>query len=263
MKNWHISIFMAAIALNACGGPSNGTNPMPAANNMALQPHITVKKFMWVSKTGSAGQTVGVKCPTGFRLIGGASSSVDGSAVGIGWPKPLTNTWYVQPSTSSVKAIAIASCVSSSVKRSMFTWRIQPSGGGVATVQCPNGFVLITGFAKITAKGQQITQTYVQNGNAFFVKGGASAGASCGKGAAGIATFGKWGASQEPKQVYSPCATGFSVIGGNTGSSEWPGPPVQQHRGTSSPSVVGSAGWWVFSNGKNVVSYAVCVPNGT
>ncbi len=262
MKILRFGIFIVAIALNACGGSSNGSTAMPAID-AALQPHVTVKKFTWISKTGSAGQTVGVKCPTGYRLIGGASSSVDGSAVGIGWAKPLTNTWYVQPSTSSVKAIAIASCVTKSVPRSTFAWLIQPSGGGVATVQCPSGFVLISGFAKITAKGQQITQTYVQNGNAFFVKGGASAGASCGKGAAGIATFGKWGASQEPKKVFAPCATGFSAIGGNTGTSQWPGPPIQQHRGTSTPGVVGSTGWWIFSNGKNVVSYAVCVPNGT
>lgn len=263
MKNVRIGIFMAAIALNACGGPSNGSNAMPAANDAALAPHLTVKKFTWVSQTGSAGQTVGAKCPAGYRLIGGASSSVDGSAVGIGWGTPLTNTWWVKPSSSSVKGIAIASCVVKSVPKSTFAWVVRPSGGGVATVQCPAGFVLISGFAKVTANGQKIAQTYVQNGNAFFVKGGASAGASCGKGAAGIATFGKWGASQEPKQVFAPCATGFSVIGGNTGTSEWPGPPIQQHRGTSTPGVVGSTGWWIFSSGKNVVSYAVCVPNGT
>jgi len=145
----------------------------------------------------------------------------------------------------------------------MFKWVMNPSGGGVATVQCPYGYVLITGYAKITAKGQKITQTYVQNGNAFFVKGGASAGASCGKGAAGIATFPKWNTSLNPKQVYSPCGTGFSAIGGNTGSQLWPGPPIQQHRGSSAPGVVSSAGWWVYAGGENVVSYAVCVPNGT
>ncbi|HKE37525.1 MAG TPA: hypothetical protein VKB39_08830 [Candidatus Baltobacteraceae bacterium] len=122
---------------------------------------------------------------------------------------------------------------------------------------------MITGFAKITAQGQQIGKTYVKGTNAFFVTGGAAAGASCGKGAAGIATFTKWNSSLNPKQVYSPCGTGFSVIGGNTGSSLWPGPPVQQHRGSSTPGAVSSAGWWVFSGGENVVSYAVCVPNGT
>lgn len=263
MKNWRIGFFMAAIVLNACGGPSNGSNALPAATNAALAPHLTVKKFTWVSQTGAAGQTVGVKCPNGYRLIGGGSSSVDGSPVGIGWGQPTKNTWWVQPSSNSVKAIAIASCVVKKGTKNLFTWVQNPSGGGVATVQCPNGYVLITGFAKITAQGQKITQTYVQNGNAFFVKGGASAGASCGKGAAGIATFPKWNTSLNPKQVYSPCGTGFSVIGGNTGSAQWPGPPIQQHRGTSNPNVLGSAGWWVFADGQNVVSYAVCVPNGT
>ncbi|HEY1976367.1 MAG TPA: hypothetical protein VGG89_07480 [Candidatus Baltobacteraceae bacterium] len=263
MKNWRIGLFMAAIVLNACGGPSNGSNAMPAANNAALSPHLTVKKFVWVSNTGAAGQTVGVKCPNGYRLIGGASSSVDGSAVGIGWGQPTKNTWWVQPSSNSVKAIAIGSCVVKSGTKGLFKWLLRPSGGGVATVQCPSGFVLISGFAKITASGQQISQTYTQNGNAFFVKGGASAGASCGKGAAGIATFPRWNTSLNPKQVYSPCGTGFSVIGGNTGTSQWPGPPVQQHRGTSTPGVVGSDGWWVFAGGENVISYAVCVPNGT
>ena len=263
MKTLRFGIFVAAIVLNACGGPSNGSNAMPAANNAALRPQLNVKKFTWVSKTGSAGQTVGAACPSGYRLVGGGSSSVDGRPVGIGWGQPLNNTWWVAPSSKSVQAIAIASCVSKSVAKSTFVWLLRPSGGGVATVQCPSGYVLISGFARITAKGQQISKTYVQGTNAFFVTGGASAGASCGKGAAGIATFPKWGASQEPKQVFSPCPTGFSVIGGNTGTSQWPGPPVQQHRGASSPGVVSSAGWWVFSNGKNVVSYAVCVPNGT
>lgn len=263
MKTLRFLIFAAAVALNACGQPSNESSAMPAANSAALTPHVNAKKFTWASKTGAAGQTVGVKCPSGYRLVGGASSSVDGSPVGIGYARPLTNTWYVAPGSKSTQAIAIASCVATSVSRSTFVWMLHPSGGGVATVQCPNGYVLITGFAKITANGQQISKTYVQGNNAFFVTGGASAGASCGKGAAGIATFTKWNTSQEPKQVYSPCSTGFSVIGGNTGSSEWPGPPVQQHRGSSAPGVVSSAGWWVFSNGKNVVSYAVCVPNGT
>lgn len=262
MKNWRISIFMAAIVLNACGGPSNGLNAVPA-NDAALSPHISVKKFTWVSNTGAAGQTVGAKCPSGYRLAGGASSSVDGSAVGIGWGQPLTNTWWVQPSSNSVQAIAIASCVSRSVARKTFVWMLSQSGGGIATVQCPSGYVLVSGFARIAAKGQQITQTYVQNGTAFFVKGGASAGASCGKGAVGIATFPKWNTSANPKQVFAPCGPGFSVIGGNTGTAQWPGPPVQQHRGTSTPGVVGSAGWWVFAGGENVVSYAVCVPNGT
>ena len=263
MKTLRLLPFIAAIALNACGAPSSGSAPMPAAYNAILRPELNFKKFKWVSSTGAAGQTATVKCPSGYRLAGGASSSVDGSPVGIGWAKPSTNTWYVQPGGKSVQAIAIASCVGKSVSKSAFKWLLHPSGGGVSSVQCPKGYVLVSGYAKITAKGQQIAQTYVQNGNAFFVKGGANAGASCGRGASGVATFTKWNTSQEPKQVYSPCATGFSVIGGNTGSSQWPGPPVQQHRGTSTPGVVGSAGWWVFSNGKNVVSYAVCVPNGT
>lgn len=263
MKNWRIGLFMAAIVLNACGGPSNGSNAMPAANNAALLPHLSVKNFTWVSKTGTAGQKVAVQCPTGYRLIGGASSSVDGSAVGIGWAQPKRNKWWVQPSISSAQAIAIASCVSTSVPKWDFVWRLQRSGAGIASVQCPSGYVLVTGYAKITAKAQQITQTYVKNGDSFVVTGGARAGASCGKGSAGIVTFPKWGASQNPKQVYSPCGTGYSAIGGNTGTSQWPGPPIQQHRGTSKPGVVGSAGWWVFAGGENVVSYAVCVANGT
>ncbi|HZY99652.1 MAG TPA: hypothetical protein VFE36_08770 [Candidatus Baltobacteraceae bacterium] len=263
MKTLRFGLFITAIALNACGGPSSGSNAVPSSASAVLTPHVTAQKFTWVSKTGSAGQTVGAKCPTGFRLVGGASSSVDGSPVGIGWGKPLTNTWNVDAGSNATRPIAIASCVGTSVSKSTFKWLVHPSGGGVATVQCPSGYVLISGFAKITAKGQQISKTYVQGNNAFFVTGGASAGASCGKGAAGIATFTKWNTSQDPKQVYSACPTGFSVIGGNTGSSQWPGPPIQQHRGTSAPGVVGSAGWWVLSNGKNVVSYAVCVPNGT
>lgn len=263
MKNWRIGFFMAAIALSACGGPSNGSNAMPAANNAALSPHINFKKFTWVSNTGAAGQTVGVKCPNGYRLAGGASSSVDGSPVGIGWGQPVKNTWWVDPGNNKVQAIAIASCVSTSVAKNAFVWLLRPSGAGLATVQCPNGYVLVTGFAKITANGQKISQTYAVNGNAFYVKGGASAGASCGKGALGIATFPKWNTSLNPKQVFSPCGTGFSVIGGNTGSQQWPGPPVQQHRGTSNPDVLGSTGWWVFDDAENVVSYAVCVPNGT
>jgi hypothetical protein len=263
MKTLRFAIFIAAVALNACGAPSAGSSAMPAGGGAALRPQVTVKKFLWISVTGNAGQNAAATCPSGYRLVGGGSSSVDGSAVGIGWGKPAANTWYVQPGGKSTQAISIASCVSTTVPKAAFKWRLNPSGGGVATVQCPAGYVLVSGFALITASGQQITKTYVKNGNAFFVDGGASAGASCGRGASGVATFTTWNASQDPKQVFASCPTGFSVIGGNSGTSDWPGPPIQQHRGTSTPGVAGSAGWWVLSNGKNVVSYAVCVPNGT
>jgi hypothetical protein len=262
MKTLRLTTIVIATALTACGGPSGGSTAVPASD-AALTPQLNVKKFTWVSNTGAEGQKVSVRCPSGYRIVGGASSSVDGSAVGIGWGKPKANAWVVKPSSSTAQAIAIASCVSTTVPASTFVWKLHPSGGGVASVQCPSGYVLVTGFARITAKGQQITKTYVQGNDAFFVEGGAAAGASCGRGAAGITTFPKWGASQNPKEVYSPCAGGFSVIGGNTGTSSWPGPPIQQHRGNGTPGVVSSAGWWVFANGTNVVSMAVCVPNGT
>lgn len=191
-------------------------------------------------------------------MIGGGSSSSDGSFVGTGYPTGAYTGWVVKIGASA-SAEAFATCVTQTVYRSSFRWRAGTPVNGIASARCRAGFNAVTGYVLGAAK----SSWFDPGSNAFWVTGGGTAYVSCARSATGIFTKHAWNQSQKPKTVFAGCGSGNVVVAGSMGDSQWPGPPIQQHPGDpGSPSVHGDRGWWTFSNAQNELTWAACVKGG-
>lgn len=209
-----------------------------------------------VAAWGPKGQKAVAQCPQHYKVIAGGSSSSDGSFVGTGFADSSFNAWVVKPQ-SGASGEAFASCVPDGIARASFRWRSATAVSGLASAQCRQGYVLVTGFGTGT-----VTASWFNSGtNTYWVSGGGTAFASCARIAAGIIIKHAWNKSQHPKNVYAGCGDGYAAIGGAMGDSAWPGPPIQEHPGIpEGPGHAGNRGWWTFSNALNELTWAACVP---
>lgn len=248
---------VALISLSACSGSAIPTGLRTSTNAGTQSQTLTSTDFKRVVAWGAKGKIAVAQCPQGYRVVAGGSSSSDGSFVGTGYANSNFNSWYVKPD-SNASAEAFASCLSKKLARSNFHWRSAGSISGVAGAQCRAGYTLVTGFGL----GNDVTNEWFNaTTNTYWVTGGATAYASCAKNSAGIAIKHAWNKSQKPKSVYAGCGSGYSVIGGSMGDTQWPGPPIQEHPGVASgPGKIGYDGWWTFSNALNELTWAACVP---
>jgi hypothetical protein len=243
--------------LSACsGGPHStavpGQGPLPGSAQLRT---LSSSDFKRVAAWGSKGQPAVAGCPPGYKVIGGGSSSSDGSSVSTGYPTSSYSGWVVKTATGA-SAEAFATCVSQSVFRESFRWRTGAPISSIAEAQCRSDFNAITGYGLGAVK----SSWFDPGTNAFWVTGGGTAYASCVRGDAGIFIKHAWNQSQKPKTVFAGCGTGNVVIAGSMGDSQWPGPPIQQHPGNpGAPSEHGDRGWWTFSNAQNELTWAACV----
>jgi hypothetical protein len=244
---------LAVVLLSACSG---STNPAaPAASSALKASSISSADFKQIVAWGSKGQQAVAQCPQGYRVIGGGSSSNDGSAVGTGIPDSHRTAWIVKPQ-SGASGESFASCLRSSVARTTFHWTSSVPASGLAAAQCRPGEILVTGYGT----GTVTTSWFNSDTNTYWVGGGGVAHASCARPSAGIVVKHAWNKSQKPKTVFAGCGSGYTVIAGAMGDSAWPGPPIQQHPGiAASPGHHGYAGWWTFSNALNELTWAACV----
>jgi hypothetical protein len=245
---------VALTVLSACSGlgmPSFSTGQNP----FAITPLriLTSKDFTRPVKWGTPGAAARAECPSGSKVVAGGSASSNGSFIGTGYADG-GKAWVVQPS-SGVKGEAFASCVSIAAVGSLFAVASAKPINGLAVAQCGSGFILITGYGR----GGPITRSWFEP-TSYWVRGGATAYASCVRSDAGVMIKHAWNRSQHPKVVYAGCGGGNAVIAGSMGNSEWPGPPIQSRPGVGSgPGVPGYDGWWSFSNAANQLTWAACV----
>jgi hypothetical protein len=232
-----------------------GASQSPSAGGGESVRTLRSADFKRVIVWGSKGQPAVAACPQSYKVIGGGSSSSDGSSVGTGYPSSSHTGWVVKPG-SGASAEAFATCVSPTVYRASFRWRSGTPTSGVATAQCRNGFSAVTGYGL----GDVKSSWFDPGTNAYWVTGGGTAYASCVRSDAGVFIKHAWNQSQKPKTVFAGCGSGNAVIAGSMGNSQWPGPPVQQHPGDAgSPGAKGDRGWWTFSNAQNELTWAACV----
>lgn len=242
-------------SLSACsGGPRSALPGQWPGNAENLQP-LTSSDFKLIVRWGSQGQPAVAACPQGYKVIGGGSSSSDGSFVGTGYPTSSHAGWVVKIGAGA-SAEAFATCVAVKLYHATFRWRTGMPISGIATAQCRPGFVAVTGYGLGSVKASW----FDPGTNAFWVTGGGTAYVSCARNDAGVLIKHAWNQSQKPKTVFAGCGTGYAVIAGSMGDSQWPGPPIQQHPGVpGSPSAHGNHGWWTFSNAQNELTWAACV----
>jgi hypothetical protein len=255
-----LSAALSVIAIGSgCESGASRSNPtLPSAAQRAPI-HVSAADFRWVSSWGAAGGTAIAQCPQSFKLIGGGSSSSDGSFVGAGHPVLGRTAWAVKAGSSTAKALAQASCVSNTVAAAAFRWVSGAAVNDLAAAKCPANALLVTGYASTGStpiKGAWVNAST----NTFFVEGGTTAHAMCALSGIGVWVHRAWNQSQKPMMVFAGCGSGNTVIGGTMGDNAWPGPPSQEHTGTASnPGTPSTNGWWVFSSADNAMSWATCV----
>jgi hypothetical protein len=248
---------IAIAHLNACSSnmrssASSGANGFTNATHSHA---VTSSNFKRIAAWGPKGKRAVAHCPRGYTVIAGGSSSSDGSFVGTGHPTTPRDGWIVKPSASA-RAESFATCASAAVWRTNFRWGSGKPASGIAAAQCRAGYTLITGYGMGTVKASWFDPST----NTYWVTGGGTAHASCVRSDAGVLVKHAWNQSQGPKDVYAGCGSGYTVIAGSMGGSEWPGPPIQEHPGAASaPSAHGYRGWWAFSNATNALTWAACV----
>jgi hypothetical protein len=254
MHRVYLAILILA-SLPACAG-GNQAAGLPVAANAGVRPlTLRASDFTRVVAWGAKGKPAVAQCPQGDEVIAGGSSSSDGSSVGTGSPSSGRKAWVVQPD-SSASAEAFATCVTHEVARANFQWRSASPTNGLADAQCRSDDQIVTGYGSGTVSDSW----YDASTNSYWVSGGGEAVASCVRRTAGVIIKHAWNQSQKPKAVYAGCGSGYTVIGGSMGDSQWPGPPIQQHPGDGSkPSQHGYDGWWTFSNALNELTWAACV----
>jgi hypothetical protein len=258
-KAWSATIVVVA-GLTACSVPRSITvsGQGPFAGGPQLIRRLASSDFKHVVVWGSKGQPAVAACPQGYKVIGGGSSSSDGSVAGTGYATNAQAGWVVM-ATSGASAEAFATCVSNFVFRSSFRWRAGTAVRGIALARCRSGFDVVSGYGLGTVR----SSWFDPGANAFFVTGGGTAHASCARSTSGIFIRHAWNQSQKPKTVFAGCGTGNVVVAGSMGDNQWPGPPIQQHPGDpGSPSAHGYRGWWTFSNAQNELTWAACVKDG-
>ena len=245
------------ISLSACSGgnePISSSMDLSAARSLA----VTSVDFKRIVAWGSAGAPAVAQCPAGYKIVAGGSSSSNGSFVGTGYASTTLDAWIVKPA-SNASAESFATCVAHDVAHTDFKWESGGPTSNVAAARCPSGYLLVTGYGVGSVK----TSWFNSDTNSYWVTGGGTAYASCVRSDAGVVIKHAWNESQNPKDVYAGCGSGYTVIGGSMGDTQWPGPPVQQHPGVeSSPGMHGYDGWWTFSNASNELTWAACVPQG-
>lgn len=252
-----VASVIAALLCACSGGPGAGSgagafNPNSGFRSQTLQSKDFKRRVAW----GAKGKPAVAQCPQGYKVIAGGSSSSDGSFVGTGYANYGNTAWIVKPHGSAA-AEAFATCVDRRAGGGSFTWQIGYPASGLASAQCRVGTMLVTGYGTGTVSDSWFNP----DTNSYWVTGGGVAYASCVRNSAGILIKHAWNKSQHPKAVFAGCGSGYAVIGGAMGDSAWPGPPIQQHPGVpASPGVQGYRGWWTFSNAKNELTWAACVP---
>jgi hypothetical protein len=249
------AIAIGLALLCACSSGSNGANSgaLPGAAEH-VQP-LKSSDFKRVAAWGPKGKPAVAQCPQGEKVIAGGSSSNDGSFVGTGYASSSRNAWIVKPNAGA-SAEAFATCVARGGIGPRFQWRSGYPLSGIASAQCREGYVLVTGYGT----GTVTASWFNPDTKTYWVSGGGSAYASCARSDTGVFIRHAWNQSQKPKSVFAGCGSGFAVIGGAMGNSAWPGPPIQQHPGVpSSPGIHGNRGWWTFSNALNELTWAACV----
>lgn len=246
--------------LCACSGGRTAGIPAGIGSGDSVRSQVLLSSdFKHAAAWGSKGAPAVAQCPQGYRVIAGGSGSSDGSFVGTGSPSGNNEAWVAKP-MGSASAEAFATCVAAKVAYHYFRWISAGPVSGIAAAQCVGGFTLVTGYNLGTAKASWFDAST----NTYWVTGGASAYASCARPGAGILIRHAWNQSQNPKDVYAGCGTGYAVIAGAMGNTAWPGPPTQEHPGDASgPSVHGYHGWWTFSNAQNQLTWAACVKTST
>ena len=248
---------VALIALSACSGSRDASAIPPDLSMAGAQPQtLNSSEFKRIAAWGSKGKIAVAQCPQGYKVVAGGSSSSDGSFVGTGYASSKFDSWYVKPD-SSASAEAFASCLPRAIARHYFQWLSIGSISGVAGAQCRAGYTLVTGFGFGSISGSWFNAST----NTYWVSGGGISYASCARVAAGVIIKRAWNKSQKPKSVYAGCGSGYSVIGGAMGDTQWPGPPTQEHPGVASGGgKSGYDGWWTFSKAMNELTWAACVP---
>jgi len=259
---------LATLALSACSnqgsipGSAGSPGAAPNAPQSAIGKHprtASSSDFEWVRAVGAPGQKAVAQCRAGYTVIGGGSSSSDGSPVGDGAPDISTNSWVVTPGGSNVTAYSQASCASTSLGLGSFKWVAAANSNGLAGATCGAGYMLITGYG---SNGVVKASWFNPDTNTFWISGKASAHASCAATSLGITIKHAWNQSQYPDHVFANCGTGNVVIAGSMGDEQWPGPPIQEHpAGGAIPSTVGDLVWYAFGSAANIVTWAACVPN--
>jgi hypothetical protein len=251
------AMIVVVATLSACSAPRSIAVPGqgPLSGSAEFVRTLTASDFTRVVAWGSKGQPAVAACHPGYKVVGGGSSSSDGSFVGTGYPTSSHTGWVVK-TTSGASAEAFATCTSNALFRASFRWRKGTAISGVAMARCRSGFNVVTGYGLGTVK----SSWFDPGANAFWVTGGGTAYASCARDGVGVFLRHAWNQSQKPKTVFAGCGTGNVVIAGSMGDNQWPGPPIQQHPGdATSPSTHGYQGWWTFSNAQNELTWAACV----
>ena len=249
-----MAIAILSITLPACSG-SQSAPMIPSAGQLS----ITSADFKRVVAWGSPGKLAVAQCPQNYKVVAGGSASSDGLFVGTGYADSNNTSWIVKPN-SSASAESFATCVHKGLIGRQFHWIAATSVSGLAAAQCPISSMLITGYGTGTVD----TSWFDPSTSTYWVSGGGNAYASCVRRTAGVVIRHAWNKSQKPKNVYAGCPSGYTVIAGAMGDSQWPGPPLQQHPGPpGNPGKNGYEGWWTFSNALNELTWAACVPTGS